>query len=1252
MTLKTSFIITGDSSGATKAVNDLKGGVGELATASRGTAAATRDLANAQQNVASTAQQTVQAEAGVAKAFDQAATAARGFTGAQTQQATAARAAAAANDNLYRSVGQQKAGMFQLGQNLQDVGVQVSMGTDLMRVMAMQGGQLATAIDMIGVKGAGGRLAAFLAGPYGAVVLTATAILGPMAAKLWETGEAQDNAKDKALSLTDALSKQHFGTEAATKAIEAYNDAQKKARDSTDLSKQSSLDDAKAKLKQALDTRTAAQAVLAKAKADAEAAMGPSIGDPEGGVGVAATAAQLRANAVQKMLDEGAKQIAMVEQTIRNLNIEIGTKQGEAAADKIKGINRDYDLERQRAEKAAESNNKLAASIGKTVEAIEKRRAAALAEERERQADERRKPRQVSVGNQVDRDQAGQLLITAQRYTGLSEKNVSDRGELRQFLSTVTRDVDPKMTAWCAAFVNAVLATNGLKGTGSLSARSFLGYGEATDTPNKGDIVVTRRGNDPTKGHVGFYDGTDARGRIRVLGGNTGDKVGVSTYARTDVLGFRRAPSAAQSYKEEEKAAADALKEYQKSLDDVTKRYLPAKEAAKNYADELARIDTLAKGYDEKKADSGLSPEDATAARTALKKAYDARVKDLAMTPEAKAAEEAKKQIDGVIASLGQELTARQALDPVQVKMAQHQAELAKLTGEERAQREASLHGLYAQEEALKAVEDATRAAAQAQAQFRDMALNAFDAIVLRGEKAGDTFKRLASLVASAATEAALFGTGPLAALLKKLPTGTPPIAGTGGLSAVTGPGAGAAGTIALELVGKAAGKESGKSVGDILDRVLGGKSGLGKIIQGAGFGVTAASLTGGNQIGGGLGGAAGGFAASKLLTGLLGSAAGPIGSIVGGILGGVVGNLFNKPKTGFAAITSVDANAVLSGNKDVTAALSGSAKSIQSGIQKIADQLGGGVGAFSVSIGKREDHFRVDGNGSNRVTAKHPGSGLLYNGTDEAAAITAAIANAIVDGAVTGLSARVQQALQSKPDIDQALAEAVKVQNLELTMGGITAQIEKAFKDFEAQAADRVRIANAYGFDVLAIEKRNGEDRVKLAQQLAKSQVGGLQKLIEEMTSGSMFEGTAMDRIKAINEQIAKAKADLEAGVEGAGDTLANLYQQKIAASKDAYGTTSAYAADRTATIDEARNLITQSNARIAAASGGTVSDPALKTTNAGIAATNSALDENNDQNARMLAALERSNELLAAIANNNDYSPNLRDLAQRAAV
>ncbi|QRY97243.1 hypothetical protein JT366_08495 [Sphingomonas paucimobilis] len=552
--------------------------------------------------------------------------------------------------------------------------------------------------------------------------------------------------------------------------------------------------------------------------------------------------------------------------------------------------------------------------------------------------------------------------------------------------------------------------------------------------------------------------------------------------------------------------------------------------------------------------------------------------------------------------------------------------------------KEAELRAGYAKVEAYKEIEEATRAAAQAQRQFQDLALDAFDAIVVGGEKAGDVIDRLAQTIASAAIEATVFGTGPLAALLK-----TPNAGGKG----TTAPAASGVTGVAGQLVADQIGKTTGKSVGDRLDKLFGDKTSKAQLLQNAGYGYTAASVTGGNGIGGALGGALGGKAASALL-GNLGGFAGPIGSVVGGILGGIVGNLFNKPKSGSAVITSVDTGATLGGNKEITAALSGSAKSIQSGIQKIADQLGGGVGAFNVSIGKREDYYRVDGNGSTRVSDKHPGSGLLYNGKDEAEAITIAIANAIADGAVTGLSPRVQRAIQSTPDIDKALAEAVKVQDLELTMGGITAQIDKAFADFERQAKDRVRIAQTYGFDVVAIEKKNGEDRAKLAEQLTKQQVGSLQKLIEEMTTGSLAEGTAMDKIAAVNTSIAKAKADLDAGVEGAGDTLASLYQQRLALSKEAYGTTSGYAADRAATLDEARTAIAKANARIVAASGGTSSDPALKTTNAAIAATNSALDENNDQNARMIAALERSNELLASLASGSGpYYGNLKQLA-----
>ena len=65
---------------------------------------------------------------------------------------------------------------------------------------------------------------------------------------------------------------------------------------------------------------------------------------------------------------------------------------------------------------------------------------------------------------------------------------------------------------------------------------------EVTDGPQSGDVVVVTRG-DPNSpfGHVGFFDGYNRDGSIRVLGGNTGDKVGVSSYQMDDVLGIRRA---------------------------------------------------------------------------------------------------------------------------------------------------------------------------------------------------------------------------------------------------------------------------------------------------------------------------------------------------------------------------------------------------------------------------------------------------------------------------------------------------------------------------------------------------------------------------------------------------------------------------------------------------------------------------------------------------------------------------------------
>lgn len=112
---------------------------------------------------------------------------------------------------------------------------------------------------------------------------------------------------------------------------------------------------------------------------------------------------------------------------------------------------------------------------------------------------------------------------------------------LREYMANGGVNLDPAVTAWCAGAANAAIQAAGGKGTGSNMARSFLDYGQPVTDPQKGDIAVFSRG-DPNsgQGHVGFFDGYNPDGTIRVLGGNQGDKVSIASYDPSRLLGFRR----------------------------------------------------------------------------------------------------------------------------------------------------------------------------------------------------------------------------------------------------------------------------------------------------------------------------------------------------------------------------------------------------------------------------------------------------------------------------------------------------------------------------------------------------------------------------------------------------------------------------------------------------------------------------------------------------------------------------------------
>ncbi len=134
-------------------------------------------------------------------------------------------------------------------------------------------------------------------------------------------------------------------------------------------------------------------------------------------------------------------------------------------------------------------------------------------------------------------------LTLARKEVGLSEI-VGPKHEprvLAYYAEAGHPEVRDDETAWCAAFANAMLSRAGVKGTGSLAARSFLKWGCETDDPKPGDIVVFSRGNSTWQGHVAFFlrlvsDGT----LVEVLGGNQNNAVNVARFPTAKVLGYRK----------------------------------------------------------------------------------------------------------------------------------------------------------------------------------------------------------------------------------------------------------------------------------------------------------------------------------------------------------------------------------------------------------------------------------------------------------------------------------------------------------------------------------------------------------------------------------------------------------------------------------------------------------------------------------------------------------------------------------------
>jgi uncharacterized protein (TIGR02594 family) len=128
----------------------------------------------------------------------------------------------------------------------------------------------------------------------------------------------------------------------------------------------------------------------------------------------------------------------------------------------------------------------------------------------------------------------------ARKELGIREGR-DDAEILKLFREAGHPEIDGSDTAWCAAFAGAMLQRAGYKPSGSLMARSYVGYGMQLGNPKVGCIAVLWRGSPhSSEGHVGFVNSFDDD-TVALVGGNQGSSgvVSIECFPRSRVLCFR-----------------------------------------------------------------------------------------------------------------------------------------------------------------------------------------------------------------------------------------------------------------------------------------------------------------------------------------------------------------------------------------------------------------------------------------------------------------------------------------------------------------------------------------------------------------------------------------------------------------------------------------------------------------------------------------------------------------------------------------
>jgi hypothetical protein len=870
---------------------------------------------------------------------------------------------------------------------VQDFITQVSMGANPVNAFAVQGAQLAGQFS--NVEGKAGNVARFFMGPWGLAITAGLMVLGPFVGKLLESNDALKDAEDKLKKDAAATEANRKAKEAFARTLEGVIDAMKRQNEEFEKSIQTQRDmaiqgAANARVRQAdyernvTDLKNQMDAAKTAAQVARDIAALPGADAAASAVGIARAEAKVAELAGK--LKAARAQAAGFALSIRQADSALASMAAKAATDPIGAINARFDQQAADATRAAVASGKAQDDVTKALTrqlvGIEMARKAAIKAEEDKQKAVQQTTREI--GRNID---VGDARRIAQSVGGTVTSDLRNRQEQERLYA--------RYQAYKAG-------TGPWAAVAAKPGTSNHEMGQAIDVAKTRGVTLAKLIAAFKESGVRITEALDEGSHFHIAWAKVGD--------------------AARQQTQERNEAAKVIAEQKREMEAAVK-------AATDYADA------------QKKA----------AEQTGLSAKQVRMYADAAAI--AKAPTDALRYAIAITATAREKAISDQAVKDVkdQIKDIELETKLTRDLGEARL---SALRGLSGQrlDDALADIATAhAKAAIQAKAEadaaeaLKDNYFDLAAAILAKAEAdktqvdvAAEIDRQNAALERQMDIVSALGSRGPMSGLLGALMSNNP-IAGIANLGPL-----GSLASLATSD-GRKAYQMQGKIIADSISDVF-GVSGpfsktLASALQGSSIGSAVGSIMGGgkgSQLGSSIGGALGEVAGKKLLSSL-GSFAGPLGGIVGGLLGGVLGGLIGKPPPPSGTATITNGNIGISGTDSSRKQAAGQmANSVTGGLSQIAKALGATLGDYNVALGQYKDEFRVNFSGSDIHGVKRTAAQAdrqTYSTAE--AAVRAALADAIKDGAIQGISASKSAILKAGTDIDTQLDRVMQFQNV-----------------------------------------------------------------------------------------------------------------------------------------------------------------------------------------------------------------------------